>query len=98
MPWARLDDSFYDHLKLDLLGDDRLPAVGLFTVALSWSSKHLSEGLIPANRVVLLGGNADLAGALVRVGLWEQDGPNYRIHDYLDYNPSTGRGRHQRIA
>jgi hypothetical protein len=30
----------------------------------------------------------DVAAHLVRVGLWEDDGANYRIHDYLDYQPS----------
>jgi hypothetical protein len=29
-----------------------------------------------------------LVRRLVRAGLWEEDGPNYRIHDFLEYQPS----------
>jgi hypothetical protein len=29
-----------------------------------------------------------LAVLLVEVGLWERDGRDYLVHDYLDYNPS----------
>lgn len=101
MVWARLDDSFYDHPKLDLLGDVRLPAIGLFAVALSWSNKWLTDGQIPAARVLRLGGTTELAEALVSAGLWERSGRDYLIHDFLDYSKGKNQvetERRQRSA
>lgn len=86
MPWARIDDSLYDHPKLDALGPSRLPCVGLNTLALSWSNHWLTDGFIPADRVRKLGGTAALADKLVAAGLWERVGEDYRIHDFEEYN------------
>jgi hypothetical protein len=88
MPWAQLDDGLYDHPKLDMLGTSRLAGVGLWTLAIAWSNRYLTDGLIPPERVIRLGGTKKLAEALVSVGLWEKEGESYRIHDFLQYSVS----------
>lgn len=89
MPWGKLDDSLYDHPKLDELAPAmRMQCVGLWAVAISWSNRRLTDGHIPANRVKLLGGTTQQADALVAVGLFDQNGNDYRVHDFLDFNDS----------
>jgi len=42
-----------------------------------------------------------LADALVGVGIWEEDSRGFRIHDYLDYNPSREQvkaGREAKVS
>jgi hypothetical protein len=97
MAWGRIDDNFYDHPKLLELGRNRLPAVGLYVLALSWSNRHLTDGYIPFDQVKRLGGSKFLAEQLVRVGLWDQLVHGYRIHDFLDYNDSGDAVRRRRV-
>ena len=72
VPWGRLDDSLYDHPKLNDLGRHRLPCIGLWAIAISWSNRYLTDGHIPADQVRRLGGTLALAEWLVRVGLWDK--------------------------
>lgn len=85
MPWAKVDDTFYDHPKVV---DCSLAAVGLHTKALSWCNRYLTDGLVPATAVKRLGGNRRLADELVERGLWERLGTAYVIHDFLAYSKS----------
>lgn len=55
MPWGRLDDSFYDHPKLDDLGSSRLAGAGLWAIAISWCNRRLTDGLVPRERIRQLG-------------------------------------------
>lgn len=98
MPWGRLDDSLYDHPKLDALGKHRLAGVGLNTLAMSWSNRYLTDGFVPRERVLRLGGTYNLADALVTAGLWEKVEGGFRIHDFLDYNDSRDDVRRGREA
>lgn len=89
MPWGRLDDSLYDHPKLDLIPvDDRLAAVGLWARALSWCNRFLTDGLVPRDRVAKLDGSTLLADRLVVAGLFDDVPSGYRIHDFLEFNDS----------
>ncbi len=100
MPWGRIDDSFYDHPKLDRLGPDRLPAIGLHWLAVSWCNRWLTDGVVTRDRVEKLGGSAALADALVVACLWERHPDGYLIHDFLEFNDSRadveGRRRAER--
>ena len=98
MPWGSLDDSLYDHPKLDLLGSSRLPCVGLWILAVSWSNRYLTDGFIPRTRVEKLHGTVNLAEKLVTAGLFERAGEDYRVHDFLDFNPSAGEIQARRKA
>jgi hypothetical protein len=97
MAWGRIDDTLYDHPKVDELGRYRLPCMGLYLLALSYSNRHLTDGFIPFDRVVRLGGTKALAERLVRVGLWDLLVDGYRIHDFLDYNDSGDDIRKRRV-
>lgn len=89
MPWGRLDDSLYDHPKLDRLPEgERLQGVGLWAVAISWSNRFLTDGHLPRARVEKLGGTVELAEALVTAEMFDHDGSGYAIHDFLDFNES----------
>ena len=92
MAWARLDDGFHDHPKVDGLS---LAAVGLYTLCLTWAHRHRRtaavQGHITEARVRKLAGRqADtLAAELVTAGLWEThtDPDGFLIHDFADYLP-----------
>jgi hypothetical protein len=93
MPWGRLDDSLYDHPKLDLIPvEERLAAIGLWARAISWCNRFLTDGLVPRDRIAKLDGTADLADRLVVAGLFDSGGnvPSgaYQIHDFLSFNDS----------
>jgi hypothetical protein len=89
MPWGKLDDSLYDHPKLDELPPAmRLACVGLWAVSISWCNRRLTDGHVPAGRIRLLGGTTQQAEALVKVRLFDKDQGGYRVHDFLDFNDS----------
>lgn len=93
MPWGRVDDTYYDHPKLEELegvGEwpDRLAGAGLNSLAWSWCNRFLTDGKVPRATVTKLGGTVELADQLVRVGLWEAASGGYQIHDFLVYNDS----------
>ena len=88
MPWGRLDDTLYDHPKLDLLGRDRLGCIGLWVLAISWSNRHLTDGDVPMERIGRLGGTKGLAEKLVEAGLFDRTDVGYEVHDFLSFNRS----------
>jgi hypothetical protein len=88
MPWGRLDDSLYDHPKLDVLGKDRLPCIGLWVLSISWCNRYLTDGVLPAERIPRLGGTKAQAERLVEAGLFDREGDGYAIHDFLSFNRS----------
>jgi hypothetical protein len=87
MPWVRLDDSFYSHPKVVSAGAE---AVGLYVMALTYASHHLTDGHVPAAWVREKVGakTRKLTAALVEHSLWSENGTGWVIHDYLEYNPS----------
>lgn len=88
MPWGRIDDSLYDHPKLDRLGTQRMAAMGLWLVAISWCNRHLTDGHLPADRIGRLGGTKVQAEALVVAELFDTTADGYLVHDFLLFNPS----------
>jgi hypothetical protein len=93
MPWGRVDDTWYDHPKLDLLTEqhewpDRLAAAGLDSLAWSWCNRFLTDGHVPRATVRKLGGSLEIADMLVAIGRWEEAPGGFQIHDFLVYNDS----------
>jgi hypothetical protein len=96
MPWAKIDDGFTDHPKVVAAGP---LASWLFVCGLTYSARLLTDGFIPTGQVRKLAdvdGAMELAERLVTVGLWERCEGGFRIHDYLDYNPSKAQVLHTR--
>jgi hypothetical protein len=89
MPWGRLDDSLYDHPKLDLIPvEQRLAALGLWARAISWCNRFLTDGHVPRGRIERLDGTLALAGLLVGAGLFDDVPTGYEVHDFLEFNDS----------
>jgi hypothetical protein len=86
---VNLDDNFPDHPKVDGLSDG---AFRLQVAGICYAHRHLTDGIIPADKVSRLvprfkRGYVD---ELVRRMVWvELDGGSaYAIHDFLDWNDS----------
>jgi hypothetical protein len=92
MAWTRIDDSFYDHPKA---ARTSLAAIGLWTKALSYCARHLTDGFVPTLIVIDLARlpreqALGLARELVRARLWKAVGTKgFKFHDYLEYNLSA---------
>lgn len=93
MSWVKLDDQMMTHPKILAAGPE---AAWLFVCSLMYSSNQLTDGFVPTVAVPVLTTirhpNAAVQ-VLVRVGLWERAEGGYRIHDYLDYQPSAEKVR-----
>jgi 5-methylcytosine-specific restriction endonuclease McrA len=62
----------------------------------SWSSDHLTDGVVKDHVLASLGGTPELAGELVAEGLWRRIRGGYKFHDWLDKNPSKEAVEKQR--
>ncbi len=107
MAWFKLDDGFEAHPKVKALprGAARLRAIGLWTLAGTWSARGATDGSIPAYMLAEIGGSKADADNLVRVGLWHAAGHacdrctqpdlgGYQFHDWAEFQPT----REQRDA
>jgi hypothetical protein len=85
MPWLRVDDGFHGHPKVSELS---LAAVGLWTLAGSWSAQYLTDGLVKRGQLRRLGAEDEQITELVDSGLWDDNGDGtYQFHDWADYQP-----------
>jgi hypothetical protein len=91
MPWFPVDDSFHSHPKQMAAS---LAAIGLWSVAGSWSSKHLTDGFVPDHMVSSLSrGQVELAKELVTAGLWTRTRGGYRFHQWHADNDGSPRNQ-----
>lgn len=86
MAWGRLDDRFCTHPKVLATSFE---ALGLFAVSISYAAAYETDGVLTDGAVVMLcRGNTALVDQLVSRGFWERAETGYKIHGFLDYNPS----------
>ena len=73
-------------------------ACWLWICGLAWCSRHLTDGVIPAEAVSTFGvpNVKQAAESLVRVNLWGTTANGYIIHDYLEFQPSAEQVKHRR--
>lgn len=98
MGWARIDDGLHSHPKAYRVS---LPALGLWTIALSYAAHYETDGFIEdgwLRSVAARHGSRGraLVHELVDAGFLEPAEGGFDLHDYLDYNPSReqlGRSR-----
>lgn len=99
MTWVKLDDQFFAHPKIINLSKD---AKLLQLAALTYCAGQLTDGLVTPGAVRMICAQVDVEAAsiqeLMAAGVWEADGTNYRIHDYLVYQPSGEQVRAERAA
>lgn len=88
MSWLKLDDCFFRHPKVIAAGRD---ARDLYLAGLCYCGAGLTDGVIPAGALRILGADADIddpkaaVTTLVRVGLWEMtESGEHRVHDYSE--------------
>lgn len=80
MTWFKVDDSLHSHPKVMAAS---LAAIGLWSVAGSWSSDHLTDGFIPDHMIPsLTRGQIELAKELITAGLWKRARGGYRFHQW----------------
>lgn len=98
MAFARTETTVLNHSKF--VGLDPA-AIGLWTMGNVYCWDQLTDGFIPRSQVPRLlswvrpNKCIELAEKLVAAtasgrfthGLWEHDGDDFRVHDWLDYNP-----------
>ncbi len=86
MTWVKLDDLFAEHPKVAGLSDK---AFRMHVSCLLWSARYLTDGRIP-NSMKRGSGMLHPAKAVAELeaaGLWNRDGDDWVINDYLEYNP-----------
>lgn len=92
MSWFKLDDQGHDHPKVLRAGNE---AFGAWCRAGQWSSKHLTEGVIP-REVALTIAPLKVWSRLLSVGLLDEHPDGWAIHDFLTYNPTSEQVRSER--
>lgn len=91
MVWFKVDDTFHSSRKVKAIPRaQRLAAIGLWTLAGTWSAQEETDGSIPAYIVEDLGGEKS-AEWLVKVGLWDEADDGYLFHDWTDYQPTRAQ-------
>lgn len=85
MPWFRVDDGFHSHPKAL---STSLSARGLWVTAGSWSSAHLTDGVVRVQDLAALGGTPELAAELVTAGLWKRRRNGWQFHEWEKKNPT----------
>jgi hypothetical protein len=88
MTYFKVDDHFHSHPKILDLG---LDAIGLWTLAGSWSGEQLTDGFIPARLIARLGGSQETTQALVDAGLWEVIEGGFIFHDWDAHNQTKAQ-------
>lgn len=97
MPWVRLDDRFTDHAKIDGLSD---AAFRLHVAALCHCNRDLTDGFVAVAKVARLVPNfrRRTPAELVAAGVWDEVDGGWRIHDYLEFQPSKAKVEAERAA
>ena len=86
MVWLRIDDSFGEHPKIQELSAD---AFRLHVRAMCHAAKYLTDGFISSGTAKRMDPKyLTSTRELVAQKLWERCAGGYRIHDWLNYNPS----------
>lgn len=85
-----ISNQFHLHPKVINARRIEPGSIGLWLLAHCWCRAHRGKGVIPHEQATALG-SPDEIRALVDVGLWIDDGQNYRFHDWDGWNPEETR-------
>ncbi|MDF5758581.1 hypothetical protein [Spongiactinospora sp. TRM90649] len=96
MTWFKVDDSLHSHPKAMAAS---LAALGLWTVAGSWSGDHLTDGFIPDHMIPSLSrGQSELAKELCAAGLWRRSKGGYQFHQWHEDGDGTARNPSREVV
>lgn len=86
MPWFNVDDGFANSRPvLRIPRRYRCAALGLWTLAGSWSAKELTDGLIPDHAIEEFASSPAMAEQLVRAGLWRRVEGGWQFENWAKY-------------
>lgn len=85
MAWYKVDDQLHSHPKARRAG---LEAMGLWTLAGSHAMSYLTDGFVESWFVESWPHGGELAGVLVREGLWLEAEGGWQFHDWGKYQPT----------
>lgn len=98
MSWGAIDDGMVDHEKWRALEKNRrewADCLALWMCVFCYSNRVGSDGFIDFDRLARIscfGSRAkSIAKRLHEVGLIDLEDDGFRLHDYLEYNPSKER-------
>lgn len=94
MSWFKVDDQSPFHPKVLAAGNE---AWGAFCRMGAWSSAHRREGYISEGGAATITTKKVLQ-RLMDAGLLHKEEGGYRLHDYLDYNPTADQDKAKRDA
>jgi hypothetical protein len=99
MVWFKVDDRFHgsDPVKR-IPREKRAAAIGLWTLAGTWSAQFLKNGFVPAHLLDDFCGDEDLAGCLVDVGLWRRKKDGFIFADWAKWQPTREKVEAKREA
>lgn len=94
MAWARIDDNYYNNIKIQKVGPI---AAHLYNAGLIYCNKNLTDGFIDKVMLPGIAGNAFVknipreVSKLVEQKLWHEVEGGYQVNDFLDYNSSKAQ-------
>lgn len=91
MSWAKFDDRYDDNRKVRRAWRRNRGAVGLHAMAITYSARHETDGLIDEDwiedKLPDAAERESVLDVLLEAGLFEPAGEGlYSVHDYLDFN------------
>ena len=81
MVWVKLDDAYDEHPKIIGLSDKAFRA---HVSAMCYCGRNLTDGLVPKAKIP-----RRVAAELEEAGLIHCENKGYRLHDWLEHNPSA---------
>lgn len=92
MTWFKVDDAFYRSGKVRRLGNERVAAVGLWTLCGNWSGDNLTDGFVPWEVIEDWDPGRVIAKKLIAAKLWApasiDDEEGVQFHDWGDWQPT----------
>ncbi len=89
MAWFKVDDGLHSSRKiLKINKRARFAAIGLWTIAGSWSADQLTDGHIPDYMIAEFGAPPSAPESLVFAELWDRTHDGYTFRNWSEYQPS----------
>ena len=82
MAWIKIENEVMLHPKVVEAGNE---AFGAWVRMVAWCNSELTDGAVPHAIAMQMAGSKRVLKRLVGVGMLEQRGKDFQIHDYLQY-------------
>jgi hypothetical protein len=86
-----MDNDWQTNPKfVGLHADHAYKAIAVYWGAIAYSSGHQLGGFVPGPALSVVWAGRAVCDQLVAAGLWEETEGGYMIHDWDDYQPTSG--------